>query len=81
MPARTTAVAIIVCLLSAPVGADGTDDRRPTDSQHTRKKAQDPSMRELLEFLGQWETDDGHWIDPTDTDWLITPNQESNNED
>ena len=75
MPARTIAVAIIMCLLSAPICASAADDPKATDSQHTRKKAQDPSLRELLEFLGQWETDDGNWIDPTDLDWLISPNK------
>jgi len=81
MPARSIAVAIIVCLLSAPLCLSSADDPKATDAQHTRKKAPDPSFRELLEFLGQWETDDGNWIDPTDLDWLITPNQESKNDD
>ena len=81
MPVNTLAVAIIICLLSAPVCISAGDDPKATDSQHTPKRAQDPTMRELLEFLGQWETDDGNWIDPTDLDWLVTPNQESKNDD
>ena len=81
MPAKTITIAIIAFLLGAPVCAGGTDDRKDTDSQQIQKETGDPSMRELLEFLGQWETKDGNWIDPTDIDWLITPNQESKNDD
>lgn len=29
-------------------------------------QAEAPPPLELLEFLGQWETDDGEWIDPQD---------------
>ena len=81
MPAKTIAIAIIAFLLGAPVCAEGTDDPKDTESQQIQKETGDPSMRELLEFLGQWETDDGNWIDPTDIDWLITPNQGSKNDD
>ncbi len=81
MPVKLLAVAMMVFLLAAPVCLGGTDDSKATDSRHNRKKTPDPSMRELLEFLGQWETADGNWIDPTDLEWIMTPNQESKNED
>jgi len=81
MPAKTIAIAIMVFLLGTTVCWGGTDDRKDNDSHQSQKKIEDPSMRELLEFLGQWETDDGNWIDPSDIDWLITPNQGSKNDD
>lgn len=38
-----------------------------------------PSI-ELLEFLGEWETDDGHWIDPTEFDPVPNNDSEMENE-
>ncbi len=34
-------------------------------TQPPQEQEQSPSL-ELLEFLGQWETDDGEWIAPED---------------
>ena len=39
------------------------------------------SFQELLEYLGQWETDEGSWIDPSDLDWLLQPDQETGNDE
>lgn len=40
-----------------------------------------PSL-ELLEFLGDWETDDGEWIDPEELEQIALSDQEQkNNED
>ena len=34
-----------------------------------------PSL-ELLEFLGEWETENGEWIDPAEMDQIDLPEQE-----
>jgi hypothetical protein len=43
-----------------------------------------PSM-ELLEFLGEWETDDGEWLDPIklleSENEALTPEQEKHEND
>ena len=39
------------------------------------------SFQELLEYLGQWETDEGSWIDPSDLDWLLQSDQETGNDE
>ena len=37
--------------------------------------AEAPSL-EFLEFLGDWETDDGEWIDPEELEQIETIDQE-----
>ena len=80
MLVRLFAIAIVFLLSFIPVTVMGDDGQSPVGSQQSKDNSQDSSFRELLEFLGQWETGDGKWIDPTDLDWLLTPEQESNDE-
>ena len=80
MLVRLFAVAIAFLLSSLPAIAVGQGGQSATGSQHSKDISQDSSFRELLEFLGQWETDDGKWVDPTDLEWLLTPEQESKND-
>lgn len=62
-----------------PMSATAQQIDPDIESQQVR---QDPSasFQELLEFVGQWQTDDGGWIDPTDLDWLLMPEQETGDE-
>ena len=80
MLVRLFAVAIAFLLSSLPATVVGHGGQSATGSQHSKDISQDSSFRELLEFLGQWETDDGKWVDPTDLEWLLTPEQESKND-
>jgi hypothetical protein len=80
MLVRLFAVAIVFLLSSFPATVVGQDGQSGAGSQHSNDNSQDSSFRELLEFLGQWETDDGKWVDPTDLEWLLTPEQESKND-
>jgi hypothetical protein len=80
MLVRFLAVVIAFLLSSVPATVVGQNGQSTAGSQHSNNKSQDSSFRELLEFLGQWETDDGKWVDPTDLDWLLTPEQESEND-
>ena len=80
MLVRFFAVALAFLLSSLPATVVGQGGQSATDSQHSKDISQDSSFRELLEFLGQWETDDGKWVDPTDLEWLLTPEQESKND-
>ena len=41
---------------------------------------QPPSL-ELLEFLGEWQTDDGEWIDPAGLEHLDLPTEEENHDE
>ena len=77
MLVKLIVIVSVFFLSSLPGTAVGENRQSPTDSQPPIDNSQDASFRELLEFLGQWETDDGKWIDPTDLDWLLTPKQES----
>ena len=80
MLVRLFAVVIVFLLISVPATLVGQDGQSASDSQHSNDNSQDSSFRELLEFLGQFETDDGKWVDPTDLEWLLTPEQESKND-
>ena len=77
MLVRLFAVAIMFLLSFIPATAVADDGQSPVGSQHSNDNGQNSSFRELLEFLGQWETDDGKWVDPTELDWLVTPEQEA----
>ena len=69
----------LLSLMSAP--AVGTDGQSAANTHQSKDNSQDASFGELLEFLGQWETDDGNWVDPTDLDWLMMPEQESKDDE
>ncbi len=59
-----TLMGLIIAVLiaaPAPAAAQGKGGREP-DHQEARDDA--PTL-ELLEFLGEWETDEGLWVDPT----------------
>jgi hypothetical protein len=45
-----------------------------------QKDTENPSL-ELLEFLGDWETDDGEWIDPEELEQIAITDQEQGYED
>ena len=77
MLAKFVAIAIILLLSFIPATAAGKDKETVDNSQHSGGKSENSSFRELLEFLGEWETDGGSWVDPTDIDWLMMPEQES----
>ena len=39
-----------------------------------------PSL-ELLEFLGEWETENGKWVDPTEFKDVVHPDEEQEDEE
>ena len=47
------------------------------DSQKKDQQEQEKPSLELLEFLGEWETDSGKWIDPSTMDQIVLPEQGS----
>lgn len=79
MPVKVLAIVLGIALGIMPAGVDAKDSKMPAGSQQNQENEGNPSFRELLEFLGQWETDDGNWVDPTDLDWLMMPEQGSKN--
>jgi hypothetical protein len=53
----------------------------PADEQRQEMAAGEPSLQELLEFIGQWETGEGAWIDPGDLEWLLPGEREGGNDE
>lgn len=41
---------------------------------------EDPPPPELLEFLADWETEGGRWIDPATLDQIPLPDEEKDHE-
>jgi hypothetical protein len=80
MLGRCFVFAIVLLLSFTPAKVMGDEGQSPVGSQQSSDNSQDSSFGELLEFLGQWETGDGTWVDPTDLDWLLTPEEESKDE-
>ena len=74
-------VVLVFLLTFVPAPVVGTDGQSLANTQQSKDNSQDASFGELLEFLGQWETDDGKWVDPTDLDWLLMPEQESKDDE
>ena len=60
-------------LLSSPTFAQEPE-------QATSEESEAPSL-EFLEFLGDWETDDGEWIDPEELEQIALTDQEQEEED
>ena len=47
------------------LNAQAADESQGAEGQSTQEQIQDqqPDL-EMLEFIGEWETDDGSWVDP-----------------
>jgi hypothetical protein len=77
MPVRIWVLALLILIGWSAVGLS-------QDQQHSTTVVYDddasmPSM-ELLEFLGEWETEDGEWLDPILLDEMMSPERESSDE-
>ena len=74
---------LVITVVGPTLGSSNQGIAQETDRRTGWQQSQEnpePSFQELLEYLGQWETDDGSWVDPTDLDWLLTPDQETGND-
>lgn len=71
---------IILCgLLSSPAMAQETAIGK-TSGPPAEVDTETPSM-ELLEFLGDWETADGEWIDPEEMEQIELQEPEHANDE
>lgn len=70
---------LILAALSAPVQAQPTESTATNKRQ--AKKGQEIPTLEMLEFLGEWETEDGQWIDPEELEQMPLPDSKKKNED
>lgn len=68
--ARLWGAVLLLGLLSSPAFA-----QEPDPSRKSTEESEMPSL-ELLEFLGDWETDDGEWIDPEELEQITLTDQE-----
>ena len=66
---------LLLGLLSSPALA-----QEPGQIGASQQNIETPSL-EFLEFLGDWETDDGEWIDPEELEQIAIADQDQNNED
>jgi len=74
--ARLWSTILLLGLLSSPAFA-----QEPGQSRESSEETEIPSL-ELLEFLGDWETDDGEWIDPEELEHIaLTDQEQEENED
>jgi hypothetical protein len=74
---------IAFLVMAAPFPAGGTEPS-PTQGRQENGTAADREgealSMELLEFLGEWESDDGEWLDPTEPDLMLLLGRESSDE-
>ena len=66
---------LLMGLLNTPALA-----QEPGQVGTSRENSETPSL-EFLEFLGDWETDDGEWIDPEELEQITLTDQEQEHED
>jgi hypothetical protein len=66
---------LLLGLLNAPALA-----QEPEQIRENNEETETPSL-ELLEFLGDWEMDDGEWIDPEELEQIALTDQEQEVED
>ena len=67
---RLWGAVLLAGLLSSPGFA-----QEPNQVREESEESEMPSL-ELLEFLGDWETDDGEWIDPEELEQIALTDQE-----
>ena len=81
MPVRLYLIGtvFIFTTLSAPGQAQQTESTQ-TGKWQQETGLEIPSL-EFLEFLGEWETEDGRWIDPEEIDKMSLPDSEKKNEE
>ena len=65
--ARTWAMLALVAATCAPAAQDSADQDSADQDSADQSDGSTPS-RELLEFLGRFETADGDWLDPLSLD-------------
>ena len=73
--ARLWSTVLLLGLLSSPALA-----QEPGSVRESTENTEMPSL-EFLEFLGDWETDDGEWIDPEELEQIAIADQEQEYED
>jgi hypothetical protein len=78
MPVRALAFALVFLTFLPAVGF-GQDQPQNTTTVVYEDDTTMPSI-ELLEFLGEWETEDGDWIDPMLLDEMLSPEREYSDE-
>ncbi len=66
---------LLLGLLNFPAFA-----QEPGQVREGSENTEMPSL-EFLEFLGDWETDDGEWIDPEELEQIALDDQEQEVED
>jgi hypothetical protein len=66
---------LLLALLSSPALA-----QEPGPADAAQENIETPSI-EFLEFLGDWETDDGEWIDPEELEQIALTDQEQEYDD
>ena len=72
--AHLWSMVLLLGLLSSPAWT-----QEPDQVGLPLEDAEMPSL-ELLEFLGDWETDDGEWINPGELERIAIADQEQENE-
>ena len=78
MPVRIWVLVLLILIVLPAVGL-GQDQQQHSTTIVYDDDASMPSM-ELLEFLGEWETEDGEWVDPILLDEMLSPERESSDE-
>ena len=81
MPVRLILIGtvFIFTTLSATAQEQQTEPTQ-TGKQQDETSPEIPSL-EFLEFLGEWETEDGRWIDPEEIDKMSLQDTEKKNEE
>lgn len=81
MPARQLSLVVVVLLiLFYPLVVCGQSDLPAANENDGHEQQSMPSI-ELLEFLGEWETENGQWFDHQELDQMRPPDQDHENEE
>ncbi len=81
MPAKQFLYAVAVLFTISQPLLLHADSRKDSVNETDRDGGQSMPSLELLEFLGDWETENGQWIDPQDLDQIPLPEQDQENEE
>jgi hypothetical protein len=79
---RRVAGALIIALIIGLIIGSISIARPALGGESQAAPETDPPSQALLEFLGEWETGDGEWIDPTILeDWPVAEKAQEEEED
>ena len=81
MPVKPLLIAVTLLFFMGQTGAMAADSEALSRPDNPPDSDQELPSDDMLDFLGQWETEKGQWVDPGDLEWLMQPDDSQNDDE